>query len=522
MDVDERARHHAAPLSKTAAHGATEEPSLPTILVLLAVFAAIWTTYFAIAEAPVAIKHDMAEAYAWGREFQLGYNQHPPFWAWVCGLWFSVFPRAQWAFALLSSVNAGIGLWGAWALIGDFAEGRKRVAAWALLLLTPLYTFYAYKYDANTIFLSIWPWTLHCFMRSLRRRGLGDAVALGACAGLAMLSKYYALILLATCLLAALQHPARRRYFASASPYVSAIVAAVVCAPHVAWLLTHRAPPLRYLVSISGWDGTYVAVHAAKTVVDALGIGLGVAFAVALTAWASRRDGVAMFGRAARGPTLRVLATLTLAPLALTVASALALRTTSTVEMTIGTYPLLPLLVIEATGVRDLDRLCRISVRLAGAVTLGALALSPAVALTRAYLSFNAKNASPFQEVAVAATRLWHERTSLPLAYVAGSDWYENATAFYSPDRPHVFVHFDYSRNLWVTPEALAKHGLLSVCISGDTVCLAATAGFATPQTTRTELTVAHAFWGHVAKPVRFVLTIIPPRVGGAGPTPGT
>ena len=89
---------------------------------LLAGFVAIWTVYLTITEAPGAIKHDMAEAYAWGQEFQLGYNQHPPFWAWICGLWFSVFPRTGWAFALLSSMNAGIGLWGAWMLIGDFAR----------------------------------------------------------------------------------------------------------------------------------------------------------------------------------------------------------------------------------------------------------------------------------------------------------------------------------------------------------------------------------------------------------------
>ena len=98
------------------------QPGLPTILVLLAGFVAIWAVYLTITEAPGAIKHDMAEAYAWGQEFQLGYNQHPPFWAWICGLWFSVFPRTGWAFALLSSLNAGIGLWGAWMLIGDFAR----------------------------------------------------------------------------------------------------------------------------------------------------------------------------------------------------------------------------------------------------------------------------------------------------------------------------------------------------------------------------------------------------------------
>jgi hypothetical protein len=118
----------------------------------------------------------------------------------------------------------------------------------------------------------------------------------------------------------------------------------------------------------------------------------------------------------------------------------------------------------------------------------------------------------PFQEIALAATNLWHERTSLPLAYVAGTDWYENATAFYSPDRPHVFVEFDYSRNLWVTPDDIAKHGLLAICVSNDSVCLGRTAQFATPESTRTELAVAHKFWGHVANPIHFIVTVIPPR----------
>jgi 4-amino-4-deoxy-L-arabinose transferase-like glycosyltransferase len=512
MAVAEQAGDDVALRSGIAPSAAIREPSLPVIVALLAVFTATWAGYFTITEAPVAIKHDMAEAYAWGHEFQLGYNQHPPFWAWICGLWFLLFPRTGWAFALLSSLNAGIGLWGAWLLVGDFAEGSKRLAAWALLLVTPLYTFYAYKYNANIIFLSIWPWALHYFMISLLNRGIRYAIAFGVVIGFAMLSKYYALILVATCLLAALQHPARWRYLASGSPYVSAVVAVAVCLPHIVWLLTHRAPPLHYLAGVSGRGWDHVIVNAANTLWGALAMNLGIVAVVALAAWLSRRDGIAAFDRDARGPRLRVLATLALAPLALTIASGLALRTTITPEMTIGTFPLLPLLVIEVLGIRDIDRLCRLGIRFAATVMFGALALAPAIALARTWLSSAAMKVAPFQEVATAATRLWHERTSLPLAYVAGTDWYENAIAFYSPDRPHVFLQFDYPHNLWVTPEALARHGLLSVCVSDDSVCLAATAKFVTPETTRTELSVAHAFWGHVARPVRFVVTVIPPR----------
>jgi hypothetical protein len=98
------------------------------------------------------------------------------------------------------------------------------------------------------------------------------------------------------------------------------------------------------------------------------------------------------------------------------------------------------------------------------------------------------------------------------LLYVAGSDWYENAIAFYGPDRSQTFVHFDYGRNLWVTPELLARHGLLSVCVSTDRFCLAQTAAFALPGAAQEEVSLAHRFWGHVAKPVQFIVTAIPPR----------
>jgi hypothetical protein len=276
--------------------------------------------------------------------------------------------------------------------------------------------------------------------------------------------------------------------------------------------VAHRAPPLQYLTELSGQGWDLVYGYAVSTLFGALAMSLGVFTVVGLTAWTTPRNESTRSPREDQRPELGVLAILALAPLVLTIVSGLALRTRTTPEMTIGTFALLPLLTIEAFGARGIDRLCRVSVRMAGALTLGALALSPAIALARTYLSSGADGVPPYQEIAVQATKFWHDRTSLPLLYVGGSDWYENAVAFYSPDRPHAFVHFAYVRNLWVTPEALAKHGLLSVCVSTDRICLAETAAFVTPQASREDVSLAHAFWGHVAKPVDFIVTVIPPR----------
>jgi hypothetical protein len=50
------------------------------------------------------------------------------------------------------------------------------------------------------------------------------------------------------------------------------------------------------------------------------------------------------------------------------------------------------------------------------------------------------------------------------------------------------------------------------VCVSSDQFCLAQTAAFAGPGSSQEELSLAHRFWGHVAKPVKFIVTAIPPQ----------
>lgn len=503
MSAQPRAERERAPLM---------EPRLPTLLGLLAAFVAVWTLYFAISDAPGAIHHDAAEAYVWGREFQLGYVKHPPFWAWICGLWFLVFPRVGWAFAMLSSLNAAVGLAGSWALIGEFARGRERVAATALLLLTPFYTFLSYRYNANTIFLSVWPWTLVFFVRSIERRGLRDAVLFGALMGVALLSKYYALILGAACFLAAAQHPARWRYFGSPAPYVSVAVTLAVCAPHLWWLVANDAPPMHYVAGEAGRGPGVAALYAAFTLVGQLAQNSVVLLVVALICGGSPRAWLASLRLRWADEKFRMLTTLLLVPLALTVLSGFAIGMKISTNMTVGLFSLLPLWAIEIAGAQHLDRLSRVALRLAVAANLGALALSPAFALARGWWELDEGATQPRKELALEATRLWRETTGLPLVYVGGSVKYDTAVAFYSPDRPHGFDHFEFARSPWVTPQALAAHGLLAVCEADDTDCLAASAKFATPQSTRREIALSHEFLGHKAAPVHFVLLIVPPR----------
>ena len=63
-----------------------------------------------IARLPGAVWDDMLEAWAWGKQFELGYYKHPPLYAWIAGTWLQIVPRTNLTFYFLSALNIGISL----------------------------------------------------------------------------------------------------------------------------------------------------------------------------------------------------------------------------------------------------------------------------------------------------------------------------------------------------------------------------------------------------------------------------
>src|SRR3954462_15851406 len=72
--------------------------------------AVLWTLILVNLKAAQDVHMDVAEAYAWGQKFQLGYGKHPPLSGWVAGLWFMAFPAADWATYALAMITAGCGI----------------------------------------------------------------------------------------------------------------------------------------------------------------------------------------------------------------------------------------------------------------------------------------------------------------------------------------------------------------------------------------------------------------------------
>src|ERR1035438_7433825 len=77
--------------------GGRPETGLWLVVSFAVVHGLLWTLILIDLKAAQDVHMDVAEAFAWGQKFQLGYGKHPPLAGWVAGLWFSFFPVQDWA-----------------------------------------------------------------------------------------------------------------------------------------------------------------------------------------------------------------------------------------------------------------------------------------------------------------------------------------------------------------------------------------------------------------------------------------
>jgi 4-amino-4-deoxy-L-arabinose transferase-like glycosyltransferase len=500
--------------------------SLPQNIVIAAgllFFIFAWTSFASITMADRALHWDVLEAYAWGKEFQLGYNQHPPFWAWLAGLWFLVFPHEDVCFHLLEALNAALGLLGAWRLIGLFATGPARHAAALLLVTTPCYTFLSFKYNADTIFLSLWPWTLFFFIISLDNMKLRDAMLFGLFAGLSMLSKYYSIILLMSCAMSLVFHPNGRKYLLSPLPWIAGVIFAALVLPHAIWSLTAAAPPAAYAMGLTGKGWLFSISYAGGFLRDSVANFSGVA-AIIFVSWRASRSGdVSAAADPMPQSRRRFLAVLVLSPILLTVMFALCFQLKIKAIMAVGTFPLMPLFLMQFAPRLD-GRHC---FRLAGIAAIAVTAIAAATApLTRSIIARKSDGPTfegPRRELAQRVTSLWHDETHTPLRFAGAEARYAFGLSFYSEDRPSAFVNLSYAMSGWVTPAKLKQYGLLIACVHEDAICHDRAAGLLWGNWKQTSIRVGREIGARKIPDVMFDIFIVPPQAGslkslGAGP----
>jgi hypothetical protein len=480
------------------------------VLVVLGCYWVLWSAYAVIAKSSQDIHFDMGEAVVWSHESP-GFNpKHPPLSAWPVWLWFHIFPQTDWAYYTLAVLLAVVALYAAWRVSAYFLPDEKRVAALALLTLVPFFNFHALKYNANAVMIPLWAlatWALVVAFKTLRP--LPAALA-GLAAGAAMLGKYWSIFLLLGLGIAVLAHPDRRKYFRSASPWITIAVGALVLAPHVILLLSPGNTTFAYAMQSHPGTLWTALVSGGNYIVGTLGY-----FAFpAIVAWLA-----VMPSRAALADTLwpknadRRFAVIAFAvPILLPVVAALATKEVIVSLWSIGGAALLGVVLLGSPLVTLSRMMARRILGIAIAVPLIALAASPGVA----YLAHRRgldNHAAHYRLVAQAAEKAWQDVTHRPVAIFGSYDNLLYAASFYFSTPPRTFEIVTPRATPWTSEANVARDGIVMVCPADDGVCMNALNARAAkgPNAVRLRATLARRWFGIRGPFEAFAIVVIPP-----------
>ncbi len=474
------------------------------VIWLLAAFTAAWTLYAIISHAGQDVHYDMGQLVGVSRDFSVGFY-HPPMAVLVAGAWFWIFPRVAWASYLLVALAVGVSLWIAWKIFGDWLDETKRVVGLAMLMLIPLLTFQALKFNANTAMIPFWAAATFFFLRSLATCDPIFAALTGMTAGCALLTKYWSILLIAGFGLAALVNSERRRYFNSAAPWITSAFGLVVVAPHFYSLATGHRETLSYI------GGAMVGTPLYNSILDSLQYLVGaVAYIVApLAIVAALRPSRAALADIMLPATAerRLVAVTFWVPIILPAVINIVLPTRLTPLWTIPNWTLLPVVLLGPSMLSASRRVAAQVLALAIIVPIAAIVAAPAVAIVQHL--HNAPSERPhYEQAAREIDHLWRKHTGQPLRYVGGDSEMADGVVFYLDSAaPYFAPQLESSTD----PKMLLR-GIALICPAWNKDCAAVIDSmFRRYGGAREEVTLQRSLFGITGPPARFEIVVVPP-----------
>jgi len=445
------------------------------MLALLAVFVVLWTVYPVMTRLNLDPYGDMLENFAWGIGWQWGYFKHPPFFAWTTAAWFEVFPRADWAYYLLSAVNAALAVFLSWRIALRFLDPWRSLLAAALFFFLPPTTFLATKFNANSALLPLWPLIVLFYLRFLENRKLSDALILGVAAAIGMLTKYFTAVLLLPIVLHILFDREARSLLRTPTTWIAAAIFLVALVPHFGWLVEMDFLPI-----------TYAASQGDGHVLD--GVTSGIRFLGALILYALpmvlilyiafvrnrvggkrfiERSGLQLFRDTVAG---RALAWTTFGSIIVTLIIGIVLGTRLSSVWGLPMFFAVPIFLLAAIPGGALEARRDVIPVIVAIFCSALIAATPFVL----YLGVSEEKHYSHVPVEAAADALevaWSRHTNAPLMYVAGDKVLSSGASFYGKSKPYSFIDNSFAKTPWIKPEDIARHGMAIACLADQAVC---------------------------------------------------
>jgi hypothetical protein len=450
------------------------------VIQLAILHAVLWTFILINLKAAQDVHMDVAEAWGWGQKFLWGYGKHPPLSGWAAGLWFSVFPAADWATYALAMTTVGVGMVICWLLALRVVDARRAFLAVLMVALYPIFNFKGFKYNADLLQLVTLPLLVLAYLDAFAKRTWLSGVLLGVAGALALMTKYWVLTMIGAIGLAALLHPDRLRFLLSPAPWVAIATLAVAMVPHVVWLAEAHFVPLTYAGDTYSLDDPrfvhqLVAGYALHNVaLLALPVALAALAMALVPPWVSLllRAPLRIVTRAwARGanPSVNVSQALNVWIIQVIVAfgpplGALAFSIYMKTDWGISLFFLVPLALVAIPALRVQSAAMFNIAAIWLVLSLATLAASPWIAARE--MAANAGNAAIYgarSELARELTQAWHTRFASRWAVVAGTMEQIQPLVFYSPDHPAALMPLEAWDSGLTSREDARRNGFIGV-----------------------------------------------------------
>jgi 4-amino-4-deoxy-L-arabinose transferase-like glycosyltransferase len=468
-----------------AASASDRKAGLWLVIGFASAHAVLWTLILINLKAAQDVHMDVAEAFAWGQKFQLGYGKHPPLAGWIAGVWFRIFPVTDWATYALAMATLGCGLVISWLIGLRVVDRRRAFFAVVMLALYPIFNFKGFKYNPDLLQLVTLPLVVLAYLNAFEKRSVKSGLWLGLAAALALMTKYWVLTMIGAIGIAALIHPDRLRFLRSPAPWIAIATLAVAMIPHLVWLKEVDFVPLTYagdvyglssraqnVQLVLGYIGHNLALLAAPIVLAAL------ALASAPLSWATLvRHPVELFTRTwSRGANtgVNVPQALNIWIIQSVVAigpplGALIFTVYMKTDWGISLFFLTPLALSAMPSLRIQKMALFHITAIWLAVTLAALIASPYIAAEEMAVSPNGgATYGARSELARELTQAWHTRFNSRWAVVAGTTEMGEPMTFYSPDHPAPFTPGEIWSSGLTSLEEARRLGFIGICDTTD------------------------------------------------------
>lgn len=223
-----------------------------TLIIVLLVWNLVW--FLSPILVIPGVYFDVVENIEWGRYWQFGYDKHPFVSMWITRFFYKLTGTTE-VMYLLNQISISAAVICVWLLAKKFLPALSALAAALMTLTLQYYSSWAVEFNNDVIAISVWGAIALFFYNALKDQTIKYWLLTAFFCFLAVMTKYYAGVLMMCMAIVVLGHPQGRKSFKHAGIYIAATLFILLILPNVLWLFKHDFLPFKYAASSAAING---------------------------------------------------------------------------------------------------------------------------------------------------------------------------------------------------------------------------------------------------------------------------